>query len=65
MYSLECIGGLMDTLTRCGVISPEVVVSPPTCYLQYVRQKLPASIAVAAQNCYKAEKGAFTGEVRY
>merc|ERR1712147_410185 len=28
----------------------------------YARQKLPSSIGVAAQNCYKAAKGAFTGE---
>lgn len=43
----------------------EVVVAPPFIYLTYVRDKLPATLGVAAQNCYKAEKGAFTGEVRY
>ena len=36
----------------------------PACYLQYVADKLAASpVSVAAQNCYKAEKGAFTGEL--
>ena len=36
----------------------------PGCYLQYVVDKLASSaVAVAAQNCYKAEKGAFTGEL--
>ena len=35
----------------------------PGCYLQYVVDKLPNSIGVAAQNCYKAAKGAFTGEL--
>ena len=36
----------------------------PGCYLQYVADKLSSSpVSVAAQNCYKAEKGAFTGEL--
>ena len=38
----------------------EVVVSCSPCYLMYVRDKLPADkFGVAAQNCYKAAKGAF------
>lgn len=41
----------------------EVVVSPPTIYLDYVRSKLDERIGVAAQNCYKVEKGAFTGDI--
>ena len=41
----------------------KVVVGVPGCYLQYVVDKLPNSIGVAAQNCYKAAKGAFTGEL--
>jgi len=40
----------------------EVVVGVPQCYQIYARQKLPSSVGVAGQNCYKAEKGAFTGE---
>lgn len=43
----------------------EVVVAPPTIYLQYVQERVPQTIAVAGQNCYKCEKGAFTGEIRY
>ncbi len=35
----------------------------PSPYLEYCRQQLPSNIGVAAQNCYKAAKGAFTGEV--
>ena len=45
-------------------VSAEVVVAPPSLYLQYVIGKLPSSVTVAGQNCYKAEKGAFTGEIR-
>ena len=39
----------------------EVVVGVPSCYIMYTRDHLDKSIGVAAQNCYKAEKGAFTG----
>jgi len=49
-----------------GPLDPntEVVVGVPGCYLQYVSDKLSATpLKVAAQNCYKAEKGAFTGEL--
>merc|ERR1711872_481285 len=49
-----------------GSLDPntEVVVGVPGCYLQYVSDKLSATpLKVAAQNCYKAEKGAFTGEL--
>ena len=35
----------------------------PPCYLEYVRSRLPETIGVSAQNCYKAAKGAFTGEI--
>lgn len=41
----------------------EVVLGCPAPYLDYVRRILPAAIAVSAQNCYKVEKGAFTGEI--
>lgn len=40
----------------------EVVVAVPACYIDYVSQKVPKGVAVAAQNCYKVAKGAFTGE---
>lgn len=41
----------------------EVVVSPPSIYLDYVRQRVKAEIGVSAQNCYKVASGAFTGEI--
>merc|ERR1712223_1849685 len=50
------MGGPLDPNT-------DVVVAVPAPYLDYVRQKLPASIAVAGQNCHKVAKGAFTGEI--
>ena len=43
----------------------EGVVGVPGCYLQYVSDKVAGSaVSVAAQNCYKAAKGAFTGTYR-
>jgi len=58
------IDAIIDFLT-VGPIDPntELVCGVPSCYLEYARQKLPASIGVAAQNCYKVAKGAFTGEI--
>ncbi|XP_028910144.1 triosephosphate isomerase [Ornithorhynchus anatinus] len=41
----------------------DVVCGAPTIYLDFARQKLDPKIGVAAQNCYKVPKGAFTGEV--
>ena len=41
-----------------------VVVGASPCYLSYTQSKLTNDkVQVSAQNCYKAEKGAFTGEV--
>ncbi|KAK9685802.1 Triosephosphate isomerase [Popillia japonica] len=41
----------------------EVVVGAPTIYLQFTQENKPNNVAVAAQNCYKVPKGAFTGEI--
>jgi len=41
----------------------DVVVSPPFTYIEHARAHLAAHIGVAGQNCWKADKGAFTGEV--
>jgi len=49
-----------------GPLNPntEVVVGVPACYMQYVQEKVSSSdVSVAAQNCYKAKSGAFTGEL--
>lgn len=56
----EIIGFLKsDSLTK----NADVVVGVPAIYLEFVRSQLPPSIGVAAQNCYKTAKGAFTGEI--
>lgn len=40
----------------------QVVVGVPAIYLAYVQSIVPSSIEVAAQNCWKVAKGAFTGK---
>ncbi|XP_054737011.1 triosephosphate isomerase [Anastrepha obliqua] len=52
-------------ILSAGPLDPntEVYVGVPAPYLMYVRSLLPCSINVAAQNAYKVEKGAFTGEI--
>lgn len=58
------IDGIVGFLVA-GVLDPntETVCGAPAIYLDYARQKLPKTIGVAAQNCYKVSKGAFTGEI--
>lgn len=58
------IDGIISFL-KAGPLDPntEIVVGVPPCYLDYCQQNLPSTIAVAAQNCYKVSKGAFTGEI--
>ncbi|KAJ9107654.1 hypothetical protein QFC21_001114 [Naganishia friedmannii] len=41
----------------------EVVVAPPSIYLLQVKEKLTPPAQVAAQNCYTADSGAYTGEI--
>uniref|UniRef100_A0A646QF27 Triosephosphate isomerase n=1 Tax=Hemiscolopendra marginata TaxID=943146 RepID=A0A646QF27_9MYRI len=60
----ESIGEIRDFL-KAGPLDPntEVVCGVPAIYLEYSRQILPSEIQLAAQNCYKVAKGAFTGEI--
>uniref|UniRef100_A0A1A8DC92 methylglyoxal synthase n=1 Tax=Nothobranchius kadleci TaxID=1051664 RepID=A0A1A8DC92_NOTKA len=41
----------------------EVVCAAPSIYLDFVRSSLDPRISVAAQNCFRVSKGAFTGEI--
>ncbi|KAK7794624.1 hypothetical protein R5R35_008148 [Gryllus longicercus] len=62
--SLHNIDEIIGFLT-CGPLNPdvEVVVAAPALYIDYASKKLPPTVAISAQNCYKEEKGAFTGEI--
>jgi len=78
MKAVLCHGGLSHKKKHCSynsvlfvgffypfVCLTEVVCGAPTIYLDFARSKLKPNIDVAAQNCYKVAKGAFTGEIRY
>lgn len=41
----------------------EIILGCPFVYINYARELLPSNFNVAAQNCYKVSKGAFTGEI--
>lgn len=41
----------------------DIVIGCPAIYLEHTKNHLPACISAAAQNCYKANSGAFTGEI--
>jgi len=58
------IDGIVKGLNE-GSLDPntEVVVAPPSCYLEYTRGKLRKEVNVASQNCHDKASGAFTGEL--
>jgi len=58
------IDGIIAFLNQSGGNpNVDIVVSPPSLYIPYVKDNLKNNIEVAAQNCYKVAKGAFTGEI--
>lgn len=54
----------MNVKECVAALFPEVVCAPPSIYLDFARSSLDPKIGVAAQNCFKVAKGAFTGEIR-
>ncbi|KAJ8968913.1 hypothetical protein NQ317_016524 [Molorchus minor] len=62
--SKAMIGDILKFLKEGQLNSEtEVILGVPAIYLDYVKSSVPANIEVAAQNCYKVDKGAFTGEI--
>ncbi|KAG9344956.1 hypothetical protein AGOR_G00207320 [Albula goreensis] len=60
----KSLGELIQTLNSAKLhAETEVVCGAPAIYLDFARSKLDPKIGVAAQNCYKVAKGAFTGEI--
>ncbi|EGG18983.1 triose phosphate isomerase [Cavenderia fasciculata] len=52
---------IKSTLPASEIV--DIVVSPPSIYLEYVNQLVGQRVQVAAQNCYSETKGAYTGEI--
>lgn len=46
-----------------AVKDADIVIACPSIYLEHTHKSLPSFISVAAQNCYKTNSGAFTGEI--
>lgn len=60
----EQIGQILGFLKEGPLNSEtEVIIGVPAIYLEFVKNNSPGNVEVAAQNCYKADKGAFTGEI--
>lgn len=49
--------------TGSANVNADIVVACPAPYLELTHKSLPPFVHVAAQNCYKANSGAFTGEI--
>jgi triosephosphate isomerase len=60
-YYENVLFGEEKYVITCFISLTEVVVAAPAIYLEYTKNLLPPEIAVSAQNCYKVQKGAFTG----
>jgi len=56
----ELVNGINRGLPAVSTI--DVLVAPPALYLQSVKATASPSLKIAAQNCWKDKKGAFTGE---
>merc|ERR1712141_646927 len=63
--SKAMIDGICENLNAAAVPeNTKVVVGAPALYLAYAQSKITnAKVHISAQNCYKADKGAFTGEI--
>ncbi|KAF9919499.1 triosephosphate isomerase [Linnemannia zychae] len=62
--SRQLLQNLVENLNNAHLDSNvEIFISPPSIYLEYVRQMLRKDVAVGAQNCFREISGAFTGEV--
>uniref|UniRef100_V9KUX9 Triosephosphate isomerase n=2 Tax=Callorhinchus TaxID=7866 RepID=V9KUX9_CALMI len=60
----KSLGELICAMNKAKVSAEtEVVCGAPAVYIEFARKHLDAKFAVAAQNCYKVQKGAFTGEI--
>jgi len=61
----KLLDAIIANLNNVSQTNTDVVIAPPTIYLQYCLDKIygHSQVQIAAQNCYKYEKGAYTGEV--
>lgn len=60
---VELCQTLKNASYGASVKEADIVIGCPAVYLEHTHKLLPQFISVAAQNCYKANSGAFTGEI--
>eukprot|EP00941_MAST-03F_sp_MAST-3F-sp1_P003028 g3028.t1 len=61
--SLSEVKSLVNGLNALPADACDVMICPPAAYLSVVKDAAAPHLTVAAQNCYKEDKGAYTGEV--
>lgn len=54
---------LKDAKYNQTAMDSDIVIGCPAIYLEHTQKSLPTFMHVAAQNCYKVNSGAFTGEI--
>nr|CAB3267181.1 triosephosphate isomerase B-like [Phallusia mammillata] len=57
------LADIVANLNKIDCPNTDVVVAPPSIYLQYLSASITNQVKVASQNCYKVAKGAYTGEI--
>ncbi|ODV90854.1 hypothetical protein CANCADRAFT_44489 [Tortispora caseinolytica NRRL Y-17796] len=62
--SLASIKTIVDGLNQADLPSDvDVVIAPPAPYLHWAKEHITGNVAIAAQNIYDKESGAYTGEI--
>jgi triosephosphate isomerase len=51
-------------IERRNYVLVDIVCAPPALFIKDFVASKPSHVQVAAQNCYHAKEGAFTGELR-
>lgn len=54
---------LKKKTTTLNFVLADIVCAPPSLFIKDFVASKPAHVQVAAQNCYHAKEGAFTGEI--
>jgi len=62
-YSKAILDKVNEALGKTAGVEVDIVCAPPALFIKDFVASKPAHVQVAAQNCYNAKEGAFTGEI--
>jgi triosephosphate isomerase len=62
-YSKAILEKVNEALGKTKDVDVDIVCAPPTLFIKDFIASKPSHVQVAAQNCYHAKEGAFTGEI--